>query len=132
MRRTSLLLFVVVIAVGLNVRAAELPVVPAQDLGLDAKRLDAIDALVAKSIESRKLPGCVVAIGRTSGIGFLRAYGQRQVKPTKEPMTLDTAFDMASLTKPTATATSIMILIERGQVRLRDAVAEYIPEFAQN
>ena len=47
-------------------------------------------------------------------------------------MTLDTIFDMASITKPIATATSIMILIERGELRLRDKVSYFIPEFAKN
>jgi len=99
---------------------------------LDAARLAQIDDLVAQDIEARKLPGCVVAIGRTGGIGFLKAYGRRQIQPSEEPMTVDTVFDMASVTKPTATATSIMLLVERGLVRLRSPVAEYIPEFAAN
>lgn len=111
---------------------AEMPVVAPGDLGMNAEQLEKIDGLVAKEIEARKLPGCVVAIGRTGGVGFLKAYGLRQIKPDDEEMTLDTVFDMASITKPTATATSIMILVERGLVRLRSPVAEYIPEFAAN
>ena len=47
-------------------------------------------------------------------------------------MTLDTVFDMASLTKPIATATSVMMLVERGELRLRDKVADFFPEFAAN
>ncbi len=54
------------------------------------------------------------------------------VEPEKVPMTTDTVFDMASLTKPVATATSVMILIERGQLRLQDKVAKFFPEFAAN
>ena len=94
-----------------------LPILPPADIGLNAEQLDKIDGLVAKEIEAKKLPGCVVAIGRTGGVGFLKAYGQRQIKPEVEAMTVDTVFDMASVTKPTATATSIMILVERGLVR---------------
>ena len=63
---------------------------------------------------------------------MLKAYGRRQIEPDDEAMTVDTVFDMASLTKPIATATSIMMLVERGEVRLRNPVAEYIPEFGQN
>jgi uncharacterized protein YbbC (DUF1343 family)/CubicO group peptidase (beta-lactamase class C family) len=111
---------------------AELPVLPPADLGLSEEQLDKIDGLVATDIEAKKLPGCVVAIGRSGAIGFLKAYGRRQIKPEDERMTVDTVFDMASVTKPTATATSIMILVERGLVRLRNPVAEYIPEFGQN
>jgi uncharacterized protein YbbC (DUF1343 family)/CubicO group peptidase (beta-lactamase class C family) len=111
---------------------AEVPEVPPEKLGLSAKQLAYIDEQVAKEIEAKHLPGCVVAIGRTGGIGLLKAYGHRQLEPDKEKMTTDTIFDMASLTKGTATATSIMILVERGEVRLRNPIAEYIPEFAAN
>ncbi|HEX6961728.1 MAG TPA: exo-beta-N-acetylmuramidase NamZ domain-containing protein [Lacipirellula sp.] len=109
-----------------------IPEVAPEQLGLDADHLERIDGIVAEEIEAKHLPGCVVAIGRTGGIGFLKAYGHRAIEPEKEEMTVDTVFDMASLTKPIATATSIMILVERGEVRLRNPVAEYIPEFGEN
>lgn len=126
--------FVVILAIATLGRpaVAELPVVPPGDLGLSAEQLDRIDALVEAEIEAKHLPGCVVAIGRTGGVGFLKAYGNRRIEPSKEAMTVDTVFDMASLTKPIATATSVMILVERGEVRLRNPVAAYIPEFGQN
>lgn len=111
---------------------AQLPLVQPAALGLDGNHLQRIDALVAEEIVAENLPGCVVLIGRQGSIAFAKAYGHRQLKPTKEKMTLDTVFDLASLTKPIATATSIMILVERGKVRLRDPVATYIPEFAQH
>jgi uncharacterized protein YbbC (DUF1343 family)/CubicO group peptidase (beta-lactamase class C family) len=111
---------------------AEVPVVPAASLGLNQQQLDRIDAMVEAEIEAKRLPGCVVAIGRTGGVGFLKAYGNRRIEPSQEPMTVDTLFDMASLTKPIATATSVMILVEQGKVRLRNPIAEYIPEFGQN
>ncbi len=130
--RGTVLIAVVLLQFAAIGTATELPVVPPAELGLKGEQLERIDGLVAKDIEARKLPGCVVAIGRTGGIGFFKTYGRRQIKPTEEEMTLDTVFDMASLTKPTATATSIMILVERGLVRLRNPVAEYIPEFAEN
>lgn len=102
---------------------------PAQ-AGFEAKHLDRIDKLVSEQIEKKKLPGCVVMVGRRGRVAFARAYGHRQIEPSPEKMTLNTVFDMASLTKPTATATSIMLLVERGEVRLRDPVVNYIPEFA--
>src|SRR5690606_22505037 len=68
-------------------------------------------------------------IGRREGIVFEEAYCHRSLEPEKEKMTLDTVVDMASLTKPVATATSIMILIERDQVRLRDRVTKFFPDF---
>jgi uncharacterized protein YbbC (DUF1343 family)/CubicO group peptidase (beta-lactamase class C family) len=107
-------------------------VVAPESLRLNAEHLARIDGLVEAEIDAKNLPGCVVAIGRTGGIGMLKAYGRRQIEPSEEAMTVDTVFDMASLTKPIATATSIMILVERGQVRLRNPVAEYLPQFGKN
>ncbi len=102
------------------------------ELRMSESQFDRIDDMVAKEIENGNMPGCVVMIGRRAGIAFARAYGHRQIEPTMEEMTLDTLFDLASVTKPVATATSIMLLVERDQVHLKDPVATYIPEFAQN
>jgi uncharacterized protein YbbC (DUF1343 family)/CubicO group peptidase (beta-lactamase class C family) len=107
-------------------------ILPPDELGFDDEHLNRIDEQVAAEIAKQNLPGCVVMIGRREGIAFAKAYGQRQVEPTPEEMTLDTVYDMASVTKPVATATSIMLLVERGQIRLGEPVATYIPEFAQN
>ncbi len=101
-----------------------------KEAGFDAAHLARIDGLVAEQIAKKRLPGCVVMVGRRGAIAFAKAYGHRRMQPSPEKMTLDTVFDMASLTKPMATATSIMLLVERGLVRLRDPVVEYLPEFA--
>src|SRR5204862_5610217 len=74
------------------------------------------------------LPGAVVLVGRNGKVVWNKAYGARAVEPAREPMSVDTIFDLASLTKIVATATSVMILIERGKVRLADPVSRYIPE----
>lgn len=87
---------------------------------------------VNAAIQGKKLPGCVVLIGRHGRIVHREAYGNRQLEPTVEPMTVDTVFDIASLTKPIATSTSIMQLVERGDLRLRDKVSDYLPEFARH
>jgi uncharacterized protein YbbC (DUF1343 family) len=100
------------------------------DVALDSEGLAKIDSLVETSIKAGQMPGCVVLVGRHGKIAFLKAYGNRQVEPTPVPMTTDTLFDLASLTKPIATASSIMLLVERGKLRLDDPVARYIPEFA--
>src|SRR3954470_6530899 len=97
---------------------------------MHAETEDQIDRAVAKSIDDGQMSGCVVLIGRQGGIVFEKAYGNRCVEPEKEAMTTDTLFDMASLTKPLATATSIMILLERGQLRLQDKVSKFFPDFA--
>jgi CubicO group peptidase (beta-lactamase class C family)/uncharacterized protein YbbC (DUF1343 family) len=97
--------------------------------GFDAVRLARIDALVEDAIRARQLPGAVVLVGRGDGVAYLKAYGHRAVVPETEPMTLDTIFDLASLTKVVATTTSVMILIEEGRIRLSDSVAAFVPGF---
>jgi uncharacterized protein YbbC (DUF1343 family)/CubicO group peptidase (beta-lactamase class C family) len=103
-----------------------------ESVGMDAATLNLIDNIVAEGLTQEKMPGCVVLIGRREGIVFRRAYGFRQLQPSKVEMTTDTVFDLASLTKPIATATSIMILIQQGKLDPNATVATYLPEFAQN
>jgi uncharacterized protein YbbC (DUF1343 family)/CubicO group peptidase (beta-lactamase class C family) len=63
---------------------------------------------------------------------YRKAYGERALEPRREAMTEDTIFDVASLTKVICTTTAVMQLMERGEVRLNDPVAKYLPEFAAN
>jgi len=63
---------------------------------------------------------------------YRKAFGFRALEPRREPMTVDTIFDLASLTKVVATTTAVMQLVQSGAVRLNDPVSKYIPEFAQN
>ncbi|MFN6963140.1 MAG: exo-beta-N-acetylmuramidase NamZ domain-containing protein [Pyrinomonadaceae bacterium] len=108
--------------------AQGLPLAAPQSVGLNAAKLAQIDALVEQDIKDKKLPGAVVLVGHRGKIVFRKAYGNRSLVPTVEKMTVDTIFDVASLTKPVATATSIMILIEQGKLRLNDTVGKFIPE----
>jgi len=101
---------------------------PMANAGVSLDRLAAIDRVVQRSIEKKELPGAVVLVGHRGRVAWRKAYGSRAVEPQREPMTANTVFDLASLTKVVATATSIMILIERGEVRLRDSVVNFIPE----
>ena len=96
---------------------------------MNAGRLRVIDDVVHEGIERKHMPGAVVLVGLRGKIVYSRAFGHKQLKPTEAEMTTDTLFDMASITKPVATATSIMKLVEQGKVHLRDPVAKYIPEF---
>ncbi|HMB78896.1 MAG TPA: serine hydrolase, partial [Vicinamibacterales bacterium] len=90
-----------------------------------------IAPLVEAAIGRHELPGAVVLIGRGDTIVYHRAFGQRAVQPSPEPMTEDTIFDLASLTKVVATTTSVMQLVEEGRIRLNDPVAQFIPEFGK-
>jgi uncharacterized protein YbbC (DUF1343 family)/CubicO group peptidase (beta-lactamase class C family) len=96
---------------------------------VDVRRLDGIDPLVREAIADRKLPGAVVLVGRGDRVLYQKAFGNRAVVPSPEPMTTDTVFDLASLTKVVATTTSVMMLVEQGRIRLSDRVATYIPGF---
>ncbi len=102
---------------------------PARPADLDLGKLDAIEPLVREAIADRKLPGAVVLIGRGDAVLYRRAIGNRAVAPAVESMTLDTMFDLASLTKVVATTPSVMILLEEGKIRLSDRVASFIPGF---
>ena len=90
---------------------------------------DRLDQVVAEAIRAKQTPGAVVLIGKDDQIVYEKAYGNRAVVPAVEPMTLDTIFDLASLTKVVATNTAMMTLIEQGRVRLNDPVAMYVPGF---
>lgn len=110
--------------------ATALPVVEPQSLGFDAEHLQELEPLINEAIEAGKMPGCVVCFGRQGKIAWLKAYGNKRTEPTTEAMTIDTLFDMASITKPVATATSIMKLVELGKLRIDQKVVDFFPEFA--
>ena len=96
---------------------------------VDPDRLARIDAAVQAAIAAGDLPGAVVLVRSHGRTAYLKAFGRRAVQPVSEPMTVDTIFDLASLTKVVATATAVMMLVEEGRVRLRAPVAEYLPGF---
>ena len=90
-----------------------------------------VDAAVQASIKRGEIPGAVVTIVRKKSIVLRRAYGQRSIEPQREAMTVETVFDLASLTKPIVTATAIMWLRERNKLALTDPVARHLPAFAR-
>jgi CubicO group peptidase (beta-lactamase class C family) len=85
---------------------------------------------VDRAISGKAVPGAVVLVGRGGRLAYARASGLRSVCPRDEPMTRDTLFDMASLTKPVATGTSAMLLIQQGKLKPSDLVSKHWPEFA--
>ena len=103
-----------------------------ESVGMRSDRLQQIDRIVQQGLFRENMPGAVVLVARKGKIIFHKAYGNRQVKPSIEPMTTDTVFDMASITKPVATATCVMKLMEQGKLQLHDRVSKYVPEFAAN
>ncbi|HMO37168.1 MAG TPA: serine hydrolase domain-containing protein, partial [Gemmatales bacterium] len=87
---------------------------------------------VNDAIRSKQIPGAVVLISHHGNILLHEAYGQRMLEPHQEPMTVDTIFDMASITKPMATATCVMKLVEMGKIQLHDKAAQYLQHFGQH
>lgn len=88
-----------------------------------------VDAIIDTAVQTGFIPGAVLAIGHTGQVVYLKAYGSRSLLPAREPMTVDTIFDAASLTKVIATTPSVMKLFEQGKIRLNDPVTNYLPEF---
>ncbi|MGD0867989.1 MAG: exo-beta-N-acetylmuramidase NamZ domain-containing protein [Bryobacteraceae bacterium] len=89
----------------------------------------ALDQAINDAIQQNRLPGAVLIVGHDGKVVYRQAYGQRALVPKAEAMTVDTIFDLASLTKVIATTSSLMKLFEQGRFRLNDKVTDYIPEF---
>src|ERR1041384_1609993 len=91
-----------------------------------------VDLLVQEQIINQAITGAVLLVGHGGKIVHQKAFGLRATSPRAEAMTLDTIFDLASLTKVVATTPSVMRLVQCGQVRLDEPVAHYIPDFGMN
>jgi CubicO group peptidase (beta-lactamase class C family) len=94
--------------------------------------LSGIDRVVEEEFEKNNIPGSVVLIGQKNKVLYFKAFGYEVNEPFQEQMTKNTIFDLASLTKPIATATSILILTDRGKIELGDYAGKYLPAFACN
>ena len=88
-----------------------------------------INEAANEGVASGEIPGAVIMIGRGDDILIHRAYGSRRLLPQPAPMTVDTIFDMASLTKPFGTTLAVMSLVERGAIKLDAPLGRYLKEF---
>ena len=113
----------------LTVSAGPSPLLPRVDAPSLEQRLAPLADIVAKAIREGKTPGAVVLIGQGGTIVYRRAFGYRSLAPRKSPMTEDTVFDLASLTKPVATAVAVMQLAEQGKLNIDDPVYYYWDSF---
>lgn len=100
--------------------------------GQDRDRFAKVDEAVEAALKRGDCPGAVVVVVHQDKVAFRKAYGSRALLPEKTPMTAGTVFDLASLTKPIATGSAIMLLIEQGKLRLDDKVAKHWPAFAMS
>jgi uncharacterized protein YbbC (DUF1343 family)/CubicO group peptidase (beta-lactamase class C family) len=88
-----------------------------------------LDMQVEQAIRDGLIPGAVLLVGQNGKVLHRKAYGQRALVPEREAMTVDTIFDLASLTKVVATTPSMMRLVEQGKVRIDDPVTKYLTDF---
>lgn len=129
MKLRSLFIVTLVFLLTQQLAAQKLPVVIPESVGLNTVHLMNIDRVVHQAIEKQEIPGAVIAIVREGKIGYLKAFGNKQIYPTSHPMDVRTVFDLASCTKPLATAISTFLLLEQGKIRLIDPVSYYLPHF---
>lgn len=109
--------------------AKPLRIVRPERVGMDSQRLLRADSAIQDAIDKGNIPGAVLAVVRHGRMAYLKAYGNRQVYPTRLPMTTNAIFDMASCSKAMSTALCVMRLCEEGKIRLLDPVNLYIPDF---
>jgi len=107
------------------------PVTPPLTQELDP-RLSRLDSVARQAIASGGFPGAVILVGHQGKIVYHKAFGYRSILPGRQPMTKDTIFDLASLTKVIATTTAVMQLVDEGRLSLDDPVGKYWPAFDRN
>jgi uncharacterized protein YbbC (DUF1343 family)/CubicO group peptidase (beta-lactamase class C family) len=112
--------------------SAQQPGPPVASAGDRSHNLAAIDTIMQEAVAQGKIPGGVVIVGHNGTVVYRKAFGSRSIEPAREAMTVDTIFDLASLTKCIVTSTAVMQLVEQGRMSLNDTVASYLPEFAEN
>ncbi len=109
--------------------AQPLPKAHPAEVGMSAEQLARVRPVIQEAIEDGYIPGAVLLVARHGRVVIREAFGYAQIVPTKKKMTPDMIFDLASITKPMATATSMMILIEQGKLRLQDRISQFVPDF---
>jgi CubicO group peptidase (beta-lactamase class C family) len=132
MRKPSTLLVIVLLFLGSVpfLFGQPVPAAKPEEVGMSPKHLAYLDRIIDEALQRKDFPGAVLLVTRKGKTVYKKAFGESQWLPGPKPMSADMIFDMASVTKPVATATSVMILVERGKVRLWDKVKTYVPDFA--
>jgi CubicO group peptidase (beta-lactamase class C family) len=117
----------------LSLSLAFLTAPPAQEaLAWAAELSERFATEIPAALEHESIPGAVVLVGHLEGdewVTWCETYGNIQIEPEVRPMPIDAIFDMASVTKPVATGTSIMILQDRGLLSVDDPVSQHLSEY---
>ena len=125
--RSAVCLSFLLLLVASSVWSQGLPVAKPWEVGLSAERLERIDPIIQGYVDQNKIAGAVTLIARNGKVAYLKVYGMRDIE-AKQPMTVDTMFRIASMTKP-ITSVAVMMLQEEGKLLLNDPISKYIPEF---
>ncbi|HXB94210.1 MAG TPA: glycoside hydrolase family 3 N-terminal domain-containing protein, partial [Puia sp.] len=96
------------------------------ELGMDATRLQTIDAIADEGIAKRAFPGCVVLVAKDGKIAYQKAFGYMTYDRT-EPVYTETLYDMASCTKICATTMAVMKLYDEGRLDIQKPLGDYLP-----
>lgn len=107
----------------------QIPTVSPEAVGMNSKYLNRADSVLLKAVENKEIPGAVLGVVKNGKIIHLKAFGYKEIYPNQIEMDTNAIFDLASLTKPIVTATSTLILIEQGKLRLNDKVNFFLPNF---
>src|SRR5205823_6033890 len=128
-RRSAIVLALLIAAIQMPTTRTQTGVRPSPPQAVfHPDKLVEMDAAVSQAVADHQCPGAVLWLER-NGVAYHRAYGKRALAPAEEPMTEDTIFDAASLTKVVACTPAVMLLVERGRINLEATVQTYIPEF---
>ncbi len=107
------------------------PSSPAFPQSLSPDHFSSVCFLVNEAIRNGQTPGAVVIVGDQERVRFRGAFGFLRTEANKVPMTPETVFDLASLTKVVATTPALLQLIENGKISLDDPVVKFWPEFRE-
>ena len=124
----------IAVTVGLRGAAADLPEmdgVPTAEpetVGMSSERLERLDEVLEGYIDRQEIAGAVALVARRGKVVHFSALGARDVE-SGAPMTHDSIFRIASMTKPIASA-ALMMMYEEGRFQLRDPISKWLPEFA--
>ena len=127
MTKSSTLFFPSLALLALPLGAGPVPTAKPEDVGMSAERLKQIDQMIQRRIDAHDMVGAVTIVARKGRVVHLEAQGVMDPE-SKKPVTKDTMFRVASMTKP-VTGLAILMMLEEGKVRLTDPVSRYIPEF---
>ncbi|MBN1350024.1 serine hydrolase [candidate division KSB1 bacterium] len=129
MKLVALSLAAVIMLMPLPCNCQRLKQAKPENVNMSSEHLDKLRTVILSAIENKDFPGAVLTVGRQGKIVFNEAFGECQWVPSNRKMHVDMIFDLASITKPVATASSVMILIQNGALRLFDRADNFIPEF---